>query len=43
MMSQIFTLPYYKEAKGRGDFSGEITGSFDNPKISGRANLSNAS
>ena len=38
-----FTLPYYKQAKGRGDFSGEITGSFDNPKISGKANLSDAS
>jgi translocation and assembly module TamB len=35
-----FTLPYYKGAKGRGDFSGEITGSFDNLKISGKANLS---
>jgi len=38
-----FTLPYYKGAKGRGDFSGEITGSFDNPKISGKANLSGVS
>ena len=38
-----FALPYYKQAKGRGDFSGEITGSFDNPKISGKANLSDAS
>jgi len=33
------TLPYYKEAKGRGEFSGEISGTFDNPKISGRAAL----
>ncbi len=38
-----FTLPYYKGAKGSGDFSGEITGSFDNPKISGKANLSGVS
>jgi len=36
------TLPYYREARGRGDFSGEISGFFDNPKISGRAILSNA-
>ncbi len=35
------TLPYYREAKGRGEFSGEISGTFDNPKISGRATLSN--
>ncbi len=38
-----FTLPYYKGAKGRGEFSGEIAGSFDNPKISGRANISDVS
>jgi translocation and assembly module TamB len=37
------TLPYYKEVKGRGDFSGGITGSFDNPRISGRANMSKLS
>jgi len=37
------TLPYYKEFKGRGDFSGGITGSFDNPRISGRANMSKLS
>ncbi len=36
------TLPYYREAKGRGEFSGEIGGSFDNPRISGRATLTNA-
>ncbi len=35
-------MPYYKEAKGRGEFSGEISGTFDNPKISGRAILSGA-
>jgi translocation and assembly module TamB len=37
------TLPYYKGAKGHGVFSGEITGSFDNPKISGRADMSDVS
>jgi hypothetical protein len=37
------TLPYYKGVKGRGDFSGEITGSFDNPRIYGRANMSKLS
>ncbi|MEW6418513.1 MAG: translocation/assembly module TamB domain-containing protein [Nitrospirota bacterium] len=36
-----FTLPYYRGAKGHGVFSGGITGSFDNPKISGRAGISN--
>jgi hypothetical protein len=35
------TLPYYREATGRGEFAGEISGAFDNPKISGRAALSN--
>lgn len=33
-------LPYYREVTGRGEFSGELTGHFDNPKISGRADLS---
>lgn len=37
------TLPYYKGVKGRGDFSGGITGSFDNPRIYGRANMSKLS
>ena len=36
------TLPYYKEVKGRGEFSGEISGAFDNPKVFGRAVLSSA-
>ena len=36
------SLPYYKEIKGGGEFSGEITGAFNNPRISGQANLSNA-
>jgi len=35
--------PYYQGAKGRGNFLGEITGSFDDPKISGRATFSDAS
>lgn len=34
------TLPYYRAIKGRGDFSGEITGPFDNPNISGSTKLS---
>jgi hypothetical protein len=38
-----FTLPYYKGVKGHGDFSGGITGSFDNPQISGQANISKLS
>ncbi|MBI5188988.1 MAG: translocation/assembly module TamB domain-containing protein [Nitrospirae bacterium] len=33
------TLPYYRGVKGRGDFSGEITGTFNNPEISVRANI----
>ena len=37
------TLPYYKGAKGHGVFSGGIGGSFDNPKISGRADISGVS
>jgi len=37
------TLPYYNGAKGRGDFSGNIFGSFDDPKISGRVNVSDVS
>jgi hypothetical protein len=35
------TFPYYREATGRGDFSGEISGPFDNPTISGKVVLSN--
>ena len=35
------TSPYYKGAEGRGDFSGEISGAFDDPKLSGRINLTN--
>jgi len=34
------TLPYYRGVQGRGDFSGEVTGPFDNPKISGSAKVS---
>ncbi len=35
--------PYYRDAKGSGEFSGEIAGTFDNPKITGKAVLSNTS
>jgi translocation and assembly module TamB len=35
------SLPYYSEIQGRGEFSGEISGSFDDPRLSGRATLSN--
>jgi hypothetical protein len=34
------TLPYYSGVKGRGDFSVEITGPFDNPKMSGSVKAS---
>jgi autotransporter translocation and assembly factor TamB len=37
------TLPYYTEVTGQGSSSGKITGTFDNPGISGRANLSGVS
>jgi len=33
-------LPYYKGVKGKGNFSGEITGTFDNPELSGKAHIS---
>ncbi len=33
------SLPYYKEIKGRGEFSGEVAGTFDNPGISGRVKI----
>jgi autotransporter translocation and assembly factor TamB len=36
------TLPYYAGLTGQGNYSGKITGTFDNPGISGRANLSGA-
>lgn len=34
-------LPYYSEIKGRLEFTGEISGTFDDPKISGRTTLTN--
>ena len=37
------TLPYFTEMTGQGNYSGSITGTFDNPGISGRANLSGVS
>ncbi len=33
-------LPYYKEIKGTGDFSGDIKGTFDDPEISGKIIMS---
>ena len=36
------SLPYYREIKGKGEFSGEISGVFDNPKITGKARLVDA-
>ena len=35
-------LPYYRELKGRCSFSGEITGKFEDPKISGIVYMNNA-
>ncbi|NWF76562.1 MAG: translocation/assembly module TamB domain-containing protein [Nitrospirae bacterium] len=37
------TLPVYKKLKGTGNFSGEIKGTFENPKISGKATIYNLS
>lgn len=34
--SSDLVLPYYKEIKGSADFSGDIKGTFDDPKISGK-------
>ena len=36
-------LPYYNGLKGQGNFSGGIKGTFDNPEVSGRADISSAS
>jgi translocation and assembly module TamB len=36
------TAPYFKLLKGSGAFSGKITGTFEDPVISGRAVISNA-
>ncbi|MBM4140220.1 MAG: hypothetical protein FJ242_01805 [Nitrospira sp.] len=33
-------LPYYKGVRGKGNFSGEITGTFGNPELSGKATIS---
>ncbi len=35
-------LPYYAGLKGQGNFSGRIKGTFDNPEISGKADISSA-
>ncbi len=37
------TLPYYEEAKGKAEFYGEISGTFDDPKISGGISLTHFS
>lgn len=37
------TLPHLHELKGSGEFSGTLTGKFDNPVISGKVRLSSAS
>jgi hypothetical protein len=36
-------LPYYNGLKGQGNLSGNITGTFDNPEISGKLEISTAS
>ncbi len=35
------TSPYYRGAEGRGDFSGEISGSFDDLRLSGKTTITN--
>ncbi|HYA11354.1 MAG TPA: AsmA-like C-terminal region-containing protein, partial [Thermodesulfovibrionales bacterium] len=35
-------LPYYTGLKGQGNFSGGLKGTFDNPEISGKSDISNA-
>lgn len=37
------TIPYFDEIKGEGKYSTNIKGTFDDPKISGRINILNAS
>jgi autotransporter translocation and assembly factor TamB len=37
------TIPYYRGVSGRGDFLGTVTGGFDNPKLSGKAHMSDFS
>jgi len=34
-----FALPYYRELKGRGDFTGDVKGTFEDPRIDGRFTL----
>ena len=36
------TSPYYRGAEGRGEFSGEIGGSFDDPRVSGKITLTDS-
>lgn len=33
------TLPYYNKLEGKGEFAGKVTGSFDDPVISGRMKM----
>jgi translocation and assembly module TamB len=35
------TSPYYFGVKGKGDFTGKVTGTFDNPEIAGTAAMKN--
>lgn len=37
------TLPFYDRVQGKGNFSGELAGTFDSPGISGIANLTDVS
>lgn len=34
-----FALPYYREIKGRGGFTGDVKGTFEDPRIDGRFTL----
>ena len=36
------TLPYYNKLAGKGEFAGKVTGSFDDPVISGRLKMPDA-
>jgi translocation and assembly module TamB len=36
------TLPYYNKLEGKGEFAGKVTGSFDDPVISGRLKMPDA-
>ena len=36
------TSPYYEPLKGEGEFTGKVTGTFDDPVISGKARITHA-